>query len=210
MTVLLDKGGRQSLSAYSKVKVCTGWRPIDHAENIAPKKGLLGKFQNKLEEVANRLETPDMDIDLSCIALDINDRRLGAVFFNQKIDNENGIVLDKDDRTGMSSKGGDDETIHVDLTRVSQAVNQIHFWVDIYECITRSQHLGMVRDGFVRVVDEATGAEICRYNMSDDYRGKTAIHVCSFYRKDGEWKFKAVGEGRSLAGILNIMKEYKN
>jgi tellurium resistance protein TerD len=208
MTVILEKGGRQTLSGLSKVKVCVGWDAVDHSGKIAPKKGLLGKLQNMVEEVAERAGTPDVDIDLSCLICDSNGKRINTVFFANKVDMGNGINLDKDDRTGNSSSGGDDETIHVDLSSVTSAVNKLDFWVDIYECIARSQHFGLIRNAFVRVVDETSNQEICRYNLSDDYKNKTAIFVCSVYKKDGEWKFKAEGTATVDSGIRAIEKRY--
>lgn len=209
MTVILEKGGRQTFDTLGPYKVCVGWDERDHSANIAPKKGFLGKLQNKIDEAVDRMERPDFDVDIVAVLIDVNGGRLNTVAFFNKIDSVNGIMLDKDDRSGKSaSRGGDDETIHVDISKVSANVDKIDFWVDIYECAERSQHFGMISNAFVRVVDERTQQEVCRYNMTDDYKMKTAIKVCSFYRKNGEWKFKAEGEGYNLFGVRNIEAKY--
>lgn len=196
------------MGGLSKVKVCVGWDAVDHTGNIASKKGFLGRIQNAVEEIAARAETPDVDIDLNCIICGVDGKKINTVFFANKVDIGNGIALDKDDRTGSSSAGGDDETIHVDLNVVSSVVDKLDFWVDIYDCMTRNQHFGMVRNSFVRVVDETTNQEICRYNLSDDYKNKTAIFVCSVYKKTGEWKFKAEGTATIDTGIRAIERKY--
>ena len=52
MTVMLEKGGRQSLDGLQKVKVCIGWDEVSVSGQIVPKKGLFGKLQNIVEEAA--------------------------------------------------------------------------------------------------------------------------------------------------------------
>ncbi|ETW92179.1 MAG: hypothetical protein ETSY1_44790, partial [Candidatus Entotheonella factor] len=62
---------------------------------------------------------------------------------------------------------------------------------------TRSSYGGhkfnRVANAFVRVVNQADGSELCRYNLSDKYKA-TGMVMGRLYREDGEWKFTAVGE----------------
>ena len=53
----------------------------------------------------------------------------------------------------------------------------------------------MVSNAFVRVYDQATGTELVRYDLGEDYSIETAVVVAELYRHGGEWKFNAVGSG---------------
>jgi tellurium resistance protein TerD len=47
----------------------------------------------------------------------------------------------------------------------------------------------------MRIVDEANGKEIARFDLSEDYSGETAMIFGEVYKHNNEWKFKAVGQG---------------
>ena len=82
-------------------------------------------------------------------------------------------------------------------------VDKIVFPVSIYDAETRSQSFGQVRNAFIRVVNQADGAEIARYDLSEDASTETAMVFGELYRNGAEWKFRAVGQGYAsgLAGI---------
>ena len=95
--------------------------------------------------------------------------------------------------TGAGS--GDDEQIKIDLSKVPANVEKIDFTVTIYEADTRNQNFGQVENAFIRVVNSATGEELIRYDLSEDFSVETAVIVGELYRNKGEWKFNAVGSG---------------
>lgn len=98
-----------------------------------------------------------------------------------------------DNLTGAGS--GDDEQIKIDLSKVPANVEKIDFTVTIYEADTRNQNFGQVENAFIRVVNSATGEELIRYDLSEDFSVETAVIVGELYRNKGEWKFNAVGSG---------------
>ena len=99
----------------------------------------------------------------------------------------------------MTGEGaGDDEVILVDLDKIPSQVNKLLFVVNIYDCVRRNQHFGMIKNAYIRMTDAKNNSEIARYNLSDDYRGRTAL-------LDG-LKFSAIGEGTNDTG-LNDMKK---
>lgn len=69
------------------------------------------------------------------------------------------------------------------------------FAVTIYEAETRKQNFGMVNNSFMRVYNNDTGAEIARFDLSEDASTETAMIFGELYRHGNEWKFKAVGQG---------------
>ena len=89
-----------------------------------------------------------------------------------------------DNLTGAGS--GDDEQIKIDLSKVPANVEKIDFTVTIYEADTRNQNFGQVENAFIRVVNSATGEELIRYDLSEDFSVETAVIV---------GKFNAVGSG---------------
>lgn len=104
---------------------------------------------------------------------------------------------------------GDDEQITVDLANITNKVEKIVFVVNIYDCISRKQDFGLIKNAYIRIVDESTGKEICKYNLSDDYAGKTAMVFAEVYKKDGEWKFNAIGQGTNDSSVSELTRRYK-
>ncbi len=98
-----------------------------------------------------------------------------------------------DNRTGEGE--GDDEAILVDLSLVPANIQTISFTATIYDAENRHQNFGQVSNAYIRVVDQATGTELIRYDLGEDFSIETAIVVGSLYRNGSEWKFNAVGSG---------------
>lgn len=98
-----------------------------------------------------------------------------------------------DNLTGAGD--GDDEQIQIDLTKIPANISRIAFTVTIYEAETRHQNFGQVSNSFIRIVDEATGTELIRYDLGEDFSIETAVVVGELYRNNGEWKFNAIGSG---------------
>ncbi|MBK5647179.1 MAG: TerD family protein, partial [Acinetobacter sp.] len=54
-----------------------------------------------------------------------------------------------------------------------------------------------------RVVNDQSNTEIVRFDLNEDYSTETAMIFGELYRHNGEWKFRAVGQG--YAGGLSAM-----
>lgn len=99
-----------------------------------------------------------------------------------------------DNRDGQGD--GDDEKISVDLTKVAAGIQKLVFVVSIYDAVDRKQTFGMVNNAYIRLVNEATGVEVCKADLSEDFSVETSVCFAELYRTDaGEWKFKNVGQG---------------
>lgn len=105
------------------------------------------------------------------------------------------VVHTGDNRTGQGD--GDDESIKIDLARVPAHVLRIPITVTIHDADIRRQNFGMVRAAFIRIVNEETGREIARYDLTEDMSTETAMIFGEVYRHGGDWKFRAVGQGYS-------------
>ena len=148
------------------------------------------------------------DLDASALMLAASGRILSDehfVFFNNLASPEGSVEHTGDNLTGEGE--GDDEQIKVDLSRVPPEVDRIVFPVSIYDADSRQQNFGQVRNAFIRVINQADGAELARYDLSEDASSETAMIFGELYRRSGDWKFRAVGQGYS-SGLAGIARDY--
>jgi stress response protein SCP2 len=154
---------------------------------------------------------PDIDCDASAILCGANGQiiRTGdVVFYNAQKHSSGSVYSTGDNRTGAGE--GDDEQIIVDLKKVPSEYEKIVFVVTIYEATVRKQHFGLINNAFIRIVDAETNREIMKYNLSENYPGKTAMIFAEIYRKDGKWKFNAIGQATDDDGIAPVSRRYGN
>ncbi|GAB2476363.1 TerD family protein [Jatrophihabitans fulvus] len=187
MSVSLNKGGNVSLSkeapGLTAVLVGLGWDARTTTGN-------------------------DFDLDASALMLGTNGKILSDahfVFFNNLTSPDGSVEHTGDNLTGEGE--GDDESIKVNLAAVPAEVDKITITVSIYEAEQRQQSFGQVRNAFIRVVNQADGREITRYDLSEDASTETAMIFGELYRNGGEWKFRAVGQGYST-GLRGIALDF--
>lgn len=125
------------------------------------------------------------------------------IFYNQT--KGPGIEHLGDNRTGEGD--GDDEVIKVDLNTIPADVERVSFTVTIDQGAERNQNFGMVENSYIRVLDEATGTELVRYDLGEDFSVETAVVVADLYRHNGEWKFNAIGSGFS-GGLAALCQNF--
>ena len=175
MSVSLSKGGNVSLSKeepnLTKILIGLGWdtRATDGA---------------------------DFDLDASAFLLAAGDKVRGDsdfIFYNNLRSSDGSVEHTGDNRTGEGD--GDDEALKVSLTSVPAEVQKITIAVTIHDAESRRQSFGMVSNAFIRIVNDATGREISRYDLAEDASTETAMIFGEVYRHNDEWKFRAVGQG---------------
>ncbi len=187
MTVMLTKGGNVSLTkqapGLTAVLVGLGWD-------------------------ARTTSGTDFDLDASALMCNASSKVISDshfIFFNNLKSPEGSVEHTGDNLTGEGD--GDDESLKVDLAAVPTDCEKIVFAVSIHDATERSQSFGQVSNGFIRVVNQADGAEITRYDLSEDASTETAMIFGEMYRANGEWKFRAVGQGYA-AGLSGIAHDY--
>ncbi|WP_394249514.1 TerD family protein [Arthrobacter pityocampae] len=144
------------------------------------------------------------DLDASALLLGADGKvrsEADFIFYNQPATPDGTVVHKGDNRSGAGD--GDDEVIAVDLATVASDVARIIFVVSIDQADTRRQNFGQVRSAYCRVINQDTDAEVVRYDLSEDAAPETCMIFSELYRHNGEWKFKAVGQGYAsgLAGV---------
>ena len=163
----------------------------------------LTQGNTSLKEVAIGLGWDARSTDGGAFDLDASAFLLGAngkvaddshfVFYGQLSFPNGSVVHQGDNLTGDGD--GDDEVIEVDIQRVPEYVQKISFSVSIHEAAQRRQTFGMVDNAYIRVVNKADGKELARYDLTEDGSTETAMIFGELYRHNGDWKFRAVGQG---------------
>ena len=136
------------------------------------------------------------DLDASLFLLNDSGKAVSDahfVFYGNKTSPDGAVEHQGDNTTGEGA--GDDEVVNIDLSKVDATVTEIVFVVTIHEADTRNQNFGQVSNSYVRLVNSADNAELAKYELDEDYSTETAIEFGRLYRKDNEWRFKAVGAG---------------
>ena len=138
----------------------------------------------------------DFDLDASAFLLGASGKVPGDgdfIFYGNANHASGAVTYGGDNRTGAGE--GDDEQIAVDLSLIPDNIERLEFTVTIYDADVRRQNFGQVSNAYVRIIDDATGAELIRYDLEEDYSIETALVVGEIYRKGGEWRFNAIGSG---------------
>lgn len=188
MAVSLAKGGNVSLSkeapGLSSVTVGLGW-DVRQTDGAA------------------------FDLDASAFVLGENGKVLSDahfIFYNNKSSPDGSVVYGGDNRTGDGA--GDDETIKVDFGKLPATVKKVVIGVTIHEGKERRQNFGSVSNAYARVLNDADGKELARFDLSEDGSTNAAMIFVELYRGPaGDIKVKAIGEGweSGLAGLAGSM-----
>ncbi|MFN4317479.1 TerD family protein [Acinetobacter parvus] len=187
MAISLNKGGNLSLSKTDptlvRILIGLGWdeRATDGAS---------------------------FDLDASAFLLTASGKVRGDhdfIFYNQLKSQDGSVEHTGDNRSGQGD--GDDESLVVDLSKVSPEIEKIAITVTIHDAQSRGQNFGQIANAFIRVVNQDSGIEIVRFDLAEDYSTETAMVFGEVYRHNGEWKFRAVGQGYT-GGLAAMCQQY--
>lgn len=211
-TIDLRKNDKGETFDLTTVTIGLGW-------DVKQKNsGFLGKLfggakeeEYDLDAIAFLLDSNGKVANIGRTA-NVNNRQIGLyegdiIYFNSLKHPSGHIWLTGDNRTGEGD--GDDEQIIVKLDSLDQRYQKILFLVTIYKGRQNNQHFGLVENAFIRAVD-ARGKEIAKYNLSGDasMNGMCSMVFAEAYRKDLEWKFRAIGEPKHTDNFVDILKSY--
>lgn len=202
MAISLQKGQRVDLTkgnpGLSKIMVGLGWDPVENRGGG----GLLGSLFGGGGGA-------NIDCDASVIMLSEGDKisnNKDVIYFGNLKSADGSVHHSGDNLTGQGD--GDDEQVNIDLSRIPSHIQKLVFVVNIYDCVKRKQHFGMIRNAFIRVVNPMSGQELIHYNLTDDYNGRTSLIVGEIYRHGADWKFAAVGTGTTAASLGEVVRSY--
>ncbi|MXV14974.1 TerD family protein [Hufsiella ginkgonis] len=183
MAINLQKGQREAIDA-PKFTIGLGWDTNSSSTGSA------------------------FDLDASIFVMGDNKKLVSDeyfVFYNNLKTPDGSVEHTGDNLTGDGA--GDDEQILVDLSKVDPRVSEICIVVTIHDAENRRQNFGQVRNSFVRIFDTVTNAEVLKYELEEDFSIETAVEFGRIYKKDGKWKFEAVGVGMK-GGLQDYLTKY--
>jgi tellurium resistance protein TerD len=184
MAINLQKGQRESINA-PQFTIGLGWDTNNSSTGSA------------------------FDLDASVFILGDNKKIVSDehfVFYNNLKSPDGAVEHTGDNLTGAGD--GDDEQIKVNLSLADAKVSEICIVVTIHEAEARKQNFGQVRNSFIRIFDAATGADILKYELEEDFSIETAVEFGRIYKKDNNWKFEAVGVGMK-GGLQDYLTKYQ-
>ena len=112
---------------------------------------------------------------------------------------------DDDDDTGEGN-----EEIEIDLSKTSKEIEQIIFTASIYwekGSPSEKYNFGQVKNAYILIRDAVTGEDICRYDLDEDFSTSKGVEFGRLYRRNGAWKFEAVGTSYA-DGLEPICRKY--
>lgn len=211
-TIDLRKNDKGESFDLSTVTIGLGWDVRKKSGGFFGK--LLGSKEEEfdLDAIAFLLDKNGKVADLGKTVQTNDGRNLSlyqgdVIFFNSQRHPSGNIWLTGDNRTGAGD--GDDEQIIVKLDSLDAKYEKILFIVSIYQGRQRNQHFGGIENAFIRAVDNK-GKEIVKFNLSGDasYNNMCSLVFAEVYRKDGSWKFRALGDPQPADSFVEILRNY--
>lgn len=183
-TIRLSQGQEVKIQAgnkpLSKIYVGVGWDPVRQGE--------------------------DMDVDSSVIVAGGQQKEI--VYYGDLKHPSGCVIHHGDNLTGKDAIGrNDDENITVNLEKVPADRDRLIFVLNIYECKSRRQRLGDVKNMYIRLYDPNSRRAIVEYKVEANLQDDTALIIGMAYRQGGEWAFRAIGKGSRAENILILANE---
>jgi tellurium resistance protein TerZ len=183
MAIHLQKGQRINLEKSNGTKlqnICVGinWGAIE-------KKGLFGTHKEAV------------DLDASCILYDANKTVAEIIYFGNLKSKNRSVVHSGDDLTGdMDGDDGlDNEVISVNLPKLDASINYVAFVLNSF----KGQDFKTIPFASIRIY-EGTPSRVnevfAKYDIAngENFAGHVSMVMGVFYKRNGEWKFNAIGE----------------
>ncbi len=180
MSVTLVAGGNTSLPASDHVTVAVGWEPA---------------------------ALPAMEIDASAFMVGSSGKVPSDehfIFYGAAASPDGSV------RFLARASGGaatDLQAFEVALAAVPTAVEAIDICLTIHEGQQRKQNFGSLQRVVVRLASGLAGEELARFELTTSGMGETAITLARLYRRAGEWKFRAIGQG-FVGGLAPLARNY--
>lgn len=240
MAIRLQKGQRINLEKNNGSRLtqfCVGcnWGAVieKRYKDVVVKEGFLG-FGKKTEK---RLydHVIDVDLDLSCFLFDADGKPIDHIysplyrFGDKNIGLPNGKLdtLDRalhhtgDDLTGDQDgdDGLDNEIITVDLEKVDPNVNSIVFFLNIYNNEDYQGDFSGIPYAYIRMYEGSPSKVkevFAQYDVATktECAGMRGLILGKLYRRNGEWKFNAIGDAfpdKSIVHtIARVIKDYSH
>jgi tellurium resistance protein TerD len=115
-----------------------------------------------------------------------------------------------DDMDGEVSDGGDDETMNINMEKVSNEISEIVIVASIYDYTGRDhQNFGQIDDSYISIYNELSNSPdpIYKYELNEDFSEVSAIEFVRIFRDSTSWKVEALGIGHP-DGLQSVINKY--
>ncbi|HEY9298161.1 MAG TPA: TerD family protein, partial [Phormidium sp.] len=107
-----------------------------------------------------------------------------------------------------NNRGQEKKTIYgVILEKINAEIEEITFAVTIHEADKIKASFSNIKKSFIKITNLDTGSELVRYELKENFSLETAVEFGRLYKKNGEWRFQAVGEGYQ-SGLQSLVDKY--
>jgi len=148
------------------------------------------------------------DLDVSIFMLNTNKvipTEEHFVFYGNTKSPCNTVLHSGDCQDGDKSEDCDDETLTIDLAKVTPDIVEMIIVVTIHEGVERSQNFGMIKDAYIRIINTA-GQVDTNYNLDENFAIETGVLFGRLIKINNNWSFEAMGiaDRVSLADYLSM------
>ncbi|WP_293338172.1 TerD family protein [Microcoleus sp. CAWBG58] len=120
-----------------------------------------------------------------------NDKYL--IFYNNLQSCDGSVLQSIPEKNNL---GQENKTIYgVILDKINPEIEEITFAVTIHETQELKENFSNITNSFIKICNLDTGSELVRYELKENFSRETAVEFGRLYRKNGEWRFQAVGQG---------------
>ena len=185
-TVTLEQGQEVTIRyaddrPLTRICVGVGWDPAQSGSNI--------------------------DVDSSVVVMSGNSTDYDLVYFGDKEHPSGCVIHHGDNLTGRDIPNADDENIDVYLNKVPSGRDRLVFVLNVYECVSRRQNFGGIRNLYIRLSDPESKKALVEYRVTGNYDRDTAMIVGMAYKKGRTWVFKAIGKGSRATDVDELADE---
>ncbi|MEG4204903.1 TerD family protein [Microcoleus sp. Pol7_A1] len=186
MAMQLSKGERFNISkkvpGLKKLAIALGWQATESGQSY--------------------------EIDVSAFMLGSdgklpNDKYF--IFYNNLQSCDGSVLQSISDK---NNRGQENKTIYgVILEKINPEIEEVTFAATIHEANKINANFSNIKNAFIKISNLDTGSELVRYELKENFSRETAVEFGRLYRKNGEWRFQAVGEGYQ-AGLQSLVDKY--
>src|SRR4028118_909424 len=93
------------------------------------------------------------------------------------------------------------------LEKINPEIEEVTLAVTIHEPEKINANFSNIKNAFIKISNLDTKSELVRYELKENFSRETAVEFGRLYKKNGEWRFQAVGQGYQ-AGLQSFVDKY--
>lgn len=125
-----------------------------------------------------------------------------VLFFGQK--SQQGIHFA--DAGKLQNDSSDNAKVCMDLDSIPHEITSILFYAGIFRASEREQDFGMLKDVYIRLLDEDNdGRELLRFPLGETDKGTASVRLARLERSGDGWLFEACGNGMEYSDLNDII-----